>query len=289
MSAMRRINRAGQSWPQPRHDPKPRFRIKVARLRATSARMNPAHRIGFKESTNEIAKTALLPVAVAVKARVLVCRRGVGFVRALRLGESSPRRCARAKAARPSRSSGLRPRTGSWDESSSSTPRPSRASRRPKNAPRSTAPSPPARRVANPGTLARSRGQAGGRGSWRRSTRRKPSHRAKPDEPTKQHVEFQPFDQLPLGADRIEKLQQRSPQQALRRDGRTSGRLVKRGKLPVERGQRRIGQSPHLPQRMFRADPGLDVDVREQRPARPILAPHPIPRESTSRRKGIMR
>ncbi len=87
MSAMRRINRAGQSWPQPRHDPKPRFRIKVARLRATSARMNPAHRIGFKESTNEIAKTALLPVALAVKARVLVCRPSVGFVRALRLAK----------------------------------------------------------------------------------------------------------------------------------------------------------------------------------------------------------
>src|ERR1700677_2643236 len=39
----------------------------------------------------------------------------------------------------------------------------------------------------------------------------------KPDEPAKQHVELQPFDQLPLRADRIEKLQQHSPQQSLRR------------------------------------------------------------------------
>jgi len=31
------------------------------------------------------------------------------------------------------------------------------------------------------------------------------------DEPAKQHVELQPFDQLPLRAERIEKLQKRRP------------------------------------------------------------------------------
>ena len=62
-----------------------------------------------------------------------------------------------------------------------------------------------------------------------------------PDEPAKQHVELQPFDQLPLRADPIEKLQQHSPQQSLRRDGRTPDPLVKRGKPWLEFSQRRIG------------------------------------------------
>jgi hypothetical protein len=61
----------------------------------------------------------------------------------------------------------------------------------------------------------------------------------KPDEPAKQHVELQPFDQLPLRTDRIEKLQQRRPQQALRRDRRTAARLVKRRKRRVQISQRR--------------------------------------------------
>src|SRR5208283_5065515 len=38
--------------PQPRHDLKTRFRIKVARLQAMSEKMNPTHMIGFKESMN---------------------------------------------------------------------------------------------------------------------------------------------------------------------------------------------------------------------------------------------
>jgi hypothetical protein len=42
-----------------------------------------------------------------------------------------------------------------------------------------------------------------------------------PDKSAKQHVELNPFDQLSLRADRIEKLQQRGPQQSLRwEDGR---------------------------------------------------------------------
>ena len=100
----------------------------------------------------------------------------------------------------------------------------------------------------------------------------------KPDEPAKQHVELQPFDQLPLRADRIEKLQQRSSQKALRRNRGTPDPLVKRRKPRVEFSQSRIGQPPHRPQRMVRPYPRLDVDVREQRPARPILAPHRNPR-----------
>src|SRR5271166_3555965 len=75
-----------------------------------------------------------------------------------------------------------------------------------------------------------------------------------PDEPAKQQVELQPFNQLPLRADRIEKLQQRGRQQALRRNRRTPDRLVKRRQRSVELRQRRVGQSPHRPQRMVRRE-----------------------------------
>jgi hypothetical protein len=50
--------------------------------------------------------------------------------------------------------------------------------------------------------------------------------------------------------------------------------VVKRRNPRVELGQRRIGQPPHRSQRVLRRDARLDVDVREQRPTRPILAPH---------------
>ena len=99
-----------------------------------------------------------------------------------------------------------------------------------------------------------------------------------PDEPAKQHVELQPFDQLPLRADRIEKLQQRRPQQPLRRDGWTPDPVVKRRKPRVELSQSRVRQPPHRPQRMPRRDARLDLDIREQGSARPILAPHRPPR-----------
>src|SRR6202034_2436774 len=72
--------------------------------------------------------------------------------------------------------------------------------------------------------------------------------------------------------DRREKLQNRSSQKPLRRDGRTPDPLVKRRKPRVELSQSRVRQPPHRPQRMLRRDPRLDLDVREQGPARPILA-----------------
>ena len=99
-----------------------------------------------------------------------------------------------------------------------------------------------------------------------------------PDEPAKQHVELQPFDQMPLRADRIEKLQEQARQKALRRDGRAPDPLVRCRKPQVELSQRRIGQPPHRPQRVLRRDARLDVHVREQRP----LVPRPasIPRDS---------
>src|SRR4029077_4971148 len=94
------------------------------------------------------------------------------------------------------------------------------------------------------------------------------------DEPAKQKVELQPFDQLPLRADRIEKLQQRRPQQSLRRDRRAPARLVERRKRSVEFSQRPIGYAPHGSQRIVRSYPRLDVDIGKKRPARPISATH---------------
>ena len=111
----------------------------------------------------------------------------------------------------------------------------------------------------------------------------------KPDEPAKQHVELQPFDQLPLRADRIEKLQKRSSQKALGRNGRAPDPFVKRRNPRVEFAQRRIGQSPHRPQRVLRRDARLNVDVREQRPARPILPPHHPARFAYDKPQGIRR
>ena len=113
-------------------------------------------------------KTALLPVAFLEQARILVRRRSVRLVGPLRLAEIRLP-VAPATAARPS---------SPWVENSSSTPRPSAKFRRLKNAPRSTALSPPEGRAAKTETLARSPASAGGRGSWRMSTRRKTSRRS---------------------------------------------------------------------------------------------------------------
>src|ERR1700677_351276 len=106
----------------------------------------------------------------------------------------------------------------------------------------------------------------------------------KPDEPAKQHVELPPFEQLPLRADRREKLQKRSSQKPLRRDGRTPDPLVKRRKPRVELSQSPVRQPPHRPPRILRREARLDVEVREQGPARPILAPHRAPRIASPNR-----
>ena len=45
-------NRQFDRLPPPRHNLKPRFRIKAGRLQATSAKINPAHMIGFNELMN---------------------------------------------------------------------------------------------------------------------------------------------------------------------------------------------------------------------------------------------
>jgi hypothetical protein len=96
----------------------------------------------------------------------------------------------------------------------------------------------------------------------------------KPNEPAKQKVKLDPLDQLALRADRIEKLQKRRPQQTLRRKS-TAVRFDR--KAPKTLGRVRPGPRSsvaHRPQRMLRRCPRLQVNVREQRPARPTLASH---------------
>src|SRR6185312_1856519 len=75
-----------------------------------------------------------------------------------------------------------------------------------------------------------------------------------PDEPAKQHVELQPFDQLPLRADRIKKLQERGSQQPLGRDGRAPDSLVKRPKTSP-----RVRPAPRRP---AAASPAADGSPR---------------------------
>src|ERR1700677_2407018 len=70
----------------------------------------------------------------------------------------------------------------------------------------------------------------------------------------------------------------------LRRDRPTPDPPVKRRKPRVELSQSRVRQPPHRPQRMPRRDARLDVDIREQGPARPILAPHRPPRIASPHR-----
>ena len=92
-----------------------------------------------------------------------------------------------------------------------------------------------------------------------------------PDEPAEQKVVLQPLHQLPLRADRVERLQQHRPQQLLRRDRRPPDRRIQRRELPLQRRQRLVHDRPDRPQRMIRPHPRLKIDVAEQL-ARPIVA-----------------
>ena len=215
----------------------------------------------------EIAKTALLACAFAIKARLLVGRRGVGFVRALGLAEVglavASRRRRLAPVVPPAFATGalgteaLHRRPGfqqrSIDRKMLGAQKPLHLRQAEQRRQKLL------RHLVGEQAVAVLRE---GRGVEH------PLVDRKPDEPAKQHVELQPFDQLPLRADRIEKLQKRGPQQSLRRDRGTPDPLVKRRKPRVELSQSRVGQPSHRPQRMVRGDPRLDVDVREQRPAR---------------------
>jgi hypothetical protein len=88
---------------------------------------------------------------------------------------------------------------------------------------------------------------------------------AEPDKPPEQQVEVDPFDQLALRTDRVERLPQQCSQQPLRRD-----------QIPPHRRIQRIGLDRHLhegliddgadrPRRIVKSDPLFQVDVAERR------------------------
>ena len=78
---------------------------------------------------------------------------------------------------------------------------------------------------------------------------------AQPDEPAEQEVVVQLLHELPLGADRVERLQQQGPQQLLRRDRGPPVQRVELLELARQRRQRGIGDRQDRPQRMPRRHP----------------------------------
>ncbi len=86
-----------------------------------------------------------------------------------------------------------------------------------------------------------------------------------PDKPPKQQVVIQLLHQLPLAANRIQRLQQQGPQQLLRRHRRPAELDIQRAKLGREPLERTIGDVPDGPQRMVRRDPVLQRHIAEHR------------------------
>jgi hypothetical protein len=95
------------------------------------------------------------------------------------------------------------------------------------------------------------------------------------NEPTKQEVELQPLHQLPLRADRIERLQKHRPQQLLRRYRGTAAPRIERRELPGKRRKRLVHDPADRPQRMGLANPTFQIDVAKKRPRPLVPASHP--------------
>jgi hypothetical protein len=102
---------------------------------------------------------------------------------------------------------------------------------------------------------------------------------AQPDKPAEQQIMVDPLDQLPLRADRIERLQQQGAQQPLRRDRLAAERRIELLKLARQRFERGIGDRANHPQRVIRPDPLLKIYVAEKAAANRIVAAHrhPLP------------
>ena len=113
---------------------------------------------------------------------------------------------------------------------------------------------------------------------------------AQPDEPAEQQVVVDPLDQLPLRADRIERLQQQGAHQPLRRDRTPPDRRIQRRKLARQRCSAALAISPNQPQRMIRPNPLLQIYVAEKAAANLIVAahrhPHPPLQGDTMRKIG---
>ena len=87
---------------------------------------------------------------------------------------------------------------------------------------------------------------------------------AQANEPAVQQVELQPFHQLAFRADRVERLQQRRPQQLLRRDRGPAQRRVHSRKVRAHIRQRTIRNLADSPKWMIFRYSRLQIDIREQ-------------------------
>ena len=200
------------------------------------------------QGTAQIAKTALLACAFTVKARILVRRRGVGFVRALGLGE-----VGLAVAPGGGGSPGPFPAPSPeallgrklFIDAQALSKFPSTEKCSPLRSP-FTSGRPRKRRETPLRDRVREQAVAvlrEGRGVEHLLVDRKP------DEPAKQHVELQPFDQLPLRADRIEEAAAARPAASAPAQSKRKppDPLVKRRKPRVEPSQSRIGSAAASP------------------------------------------
>jgi hypothetical protein len=100
--------------------------------------------------------------------------------------------------------------------------------------------------------------------------------------PAEQQIEIELFHQLAFRSHRIEGLQQKRPQQPLRRDRRSPIARVKVIEYRRQLRQRRLHKSPNLSQRMIHRNALLQAHIAEQTFCRSVLATHLQPC-----RKGI--
>ncbi len=96
-------------------------------------------------------------------------------------------------------------------------------------------------------------------------------------EPAEQQVELQPLHQLPLRADRIERLQRHRLQQHLRRDRRPTHPRIEPCEFLRKALQRLIGERPDSPQRMIAPNTRLQIHIRKQRPRALGRTPYRLP------------
>jgi hypothetical protein len=97
---------------------------------------------------------------------------------------------------------------------------------------------------------------------------------AEPDKPAKQQIVVDPLDQLPLRADRIERLQQQCAHQPLRRDRLPANRRIQLAELAGQRLKRRISNLPNHAQRVIGRNSLLKAYIAEKATANTIVATH---------------
>src|ERR1700704_1740879 len=86
----------------------------------------------------------------------------------------------------------------------------------------------------------------------------------RPDEPTIEQIVMQLFHQLAFRADGVERLQQKRPQQPLRRDRRSSLLRVKLRKFTVQCGKHFIDNTTDQPQRMVLGHSLFKIHIGKQ-------------------------